>query len=372
MELAKNGAERARTGMIASAVGIGLNLLLAAGKITVGILTGLVSVLADGFNNLSDCGSGIVALVSFRVAQKPADREHPYGHQRAEYVASMVIAFLVVALAVELIRESVQIVWNGQTATPSVLVFVILGISVGVKAGMFFYYRTVAKRIRSDALKGAATDSACDCIATLAVVCGTLLSRLWSIPADGWAGIAVSLFILWQGYGIFREASSKLLGQAPDRALLNDIKECIMQGEGVLGLHDLRVYSYGSAHCFATAHVERDASEPPLLSHAVLDRLEHTVKERFGVELTLHLDPVDLNDEECRELELRVRAAVEGMYEGLDLHDFRLSRGAKTKLIFEVGVPFACRARDDEIANDMARAVALLGDYTCSVTVERE
>lgn len=365
-------SRRSKQGIAASAVGIACNLILAAGKIAVGMITGLLSVAADGFNNLSDCGSGVVTLVSFRIAQKPADREHPYGHQRAEYVASMVIAFFVFALAVELIRESIGKIIEGTAAMPPSFVFIVLAVSVAVKGGMFFFYRSVGKKIDSEPLKNSATDSACDCLATLAVIVGTLLSAIWKIPADGWVGIAVSLFILWQGIGIFRNASSSLLGKAPDRTLLKEIENDIEQGKGVLGVHDLHLYSYGSAHCFATAHVERDAREPALLSHAALDELERSVKEKRGVELTLHLDPVDLNDGERAETELRLRSAVEGMYEGLNLHDFRLIRGAKTKLVFEVGVPFSCRATDEEIQNDMARAVSVLGDYDCVVSVERE
>lgn len=372
MSAIKENLQRSKKGMAASAVGIVCNLVLAAAKIAVGLMTGLLSVAADGFNNLSDCGSGVVTLVSFRIAQKPADSEHPYGHQRAEYVASMVIAFFVFALAVELIRESIEKIIEGTAAMPPSFVFAVLAASVAVKGGMFFFYRSVGTKIHSEPLKNSATDSACDCLATLAVIVGTLLSAIWKIPADGWVGIAVSLFILWQGIGIFRKASSSLLGQAPDRTLLKEIESDIAQGKGVLGVHDLHLYSYGPSHCFATAHVERDAQEPAMLSHAALDELERSVKEKRGVELTLHLDPVDLNDGERAEIEWRLRSAVEGMYEGLNLHDFRLIRGAKTKLVFEVGVPFSCRAKDEEIKNDMVRAVSVLGDYDCVVSIERE
>ena len=356
----------------ASAIGMVCNALLAAGKIAAGALTGLLSVVADGVNNLSDCASSVVALISFRVAQKPADREHPYGHRRAEYVASMCIAFLVLVLAVEFARESLDKILAGTQDASVWWVYLVLGVSVLVKAGMFVGYRAVAKRTDSDPLRAAATDSACDCIATLAVLAGALLAQYAHVAADGWVGILVALFIGWQGVKLLLEAGSKLLGQAPDRALVERLRAILLTGEGVLGVHDLRVYGYGKGVTFATAHAEMDARLPALTSHAVLDGLERKVQEETGVVMTLHLDPVVMGDEEAQELEQRLRAAVEGIAEGVNIHDFRLVRGTTKKAVFEVGIPFDCPLSDSEVENTVARAVRLLGDYESSVTVERE
>ncbi len=356
----------------AGIAGMICNLALAAGKIAAGALTGLLSVVADGVNNLSDCASSVVALISFRVAGKPADREHPYGHRRAEYVASMCIAFLVLVLAVEFARESLDKVIAGTQSNAVWWVYVVLGVSVLVKAGMFLGYRMVAARTDSDPLRAAATDSACDCVATLAVLAGALLSQYAGVAADGWVGILVALFIGWQGVKLLLEAGSKLLGQAPDKALVEQLHAILAAGEGVLGVHDLRVYGYGKGVTFATAHAEMDARLPALTSHAVLDGLEREVLEKTGVVMTLHLDPVVLGDEEAKDLEVRLRAAVEGSVEGMNIHDFRLVRGATKKAVFEVGVPFDCPVRDEEIENTLARAVRILGDYEPVITVERE
>lgn len=355
-----------------SAVGMACNFLLAAGKIVAGAVTGLLSVLADGVNNLSDCGSSAVALFSLRLARKPADREHPYGHRRAEYVASMCIAFLVLVLAVELARESLEKVAAGTENVAVWWVYLILGVSVLIKAGMFFGYRVVAKRADCDPLRAAATDSACDCIATLAVLAGALLSQFAHLPADGWMGILVALFIGWQGIKLLLEAGSKLLGQAPDRALVEKLRALLLAGEGVLGVHDLKVYGFGKGVTFATAHAEMDASLPALASHAVLDGLEKEALQKTGVVLTLHLDPVVLGDKEAKELETRLRAAAEGMADGMNIHDFRLVRGATKKAVFEVAVPFDCPVSDKELENSLARTVRILGDYEPVVTVERE
>ena len=374
MEQHEKSAARAKRGTLVSVVGMGLNLLLAGAKIAAGLLFGLVSVLADGINNLSDCGSSAVSLVSFRIAAKPADKEHPFGHQRAEYVASMIIGCIILALAVGLLRESVACVAEGSLTSAEPLVFAVLGVSVLVKGGMFFFYRFMSRSMGgSDPLLGAAKDSACDCLATLAAIIGTLVSMYANVPsADGWAGIFVALFILWQGVGVLREAGSKLLGQAPEGEQLDALRACILKGEGVLGVHDVRLFSYGPEHLFATAHVERDASEPAMLSHEALDRLERKVREELGIDLTSHLDPVDLNDEEAQRLEAEVRGKTQGLFEGLDLHDFRLVRGAKNKVVFELGIPFDCPVKDSELKNDAERAVRIFGDYEPSVTVERE
>lgn len=366
-----NEAVRGNMGKLVSAVGIALNLLLAAAKIVLGILTSLISLVADGLNNLSDCGSGAVSLVSFRISQKPADKEHPYGHQRAEYIASMIISFLVLLLAVELFRESLDSVMEGGLSSGNLYVYILLGVSVAIKAGMFFGYGITARKINSDALKAAAIDSACDCLATVAVAVGLILSA-YGIAADGYAGLVVSLFVAWEGISILREASSKLLGLAPEPALVEKIRAIILAEEGVLGVHDLRVYCFGRARFYATAHIEADASLPAAITHECIDRVEHKVLHETGVELTAHFDPVDLNDSEAAELETRIRAAVEGMFENMDLHDFRLVRGARDKVIFEVGVPFSCKTSDEEILSAVTNAVRLLGEWEPVVTVERE
>ena len=364
--------KRARAGSITSAVGIALNLVLAAAKITAGIVFGLVSVAADGFNNLSDCGSSVVSLASFKISEKPADKEHPYGHRRAEYVASMIIGFFVLFVAAELLRESVVKIVEGTAFPGTNIVFIVLGISIAVKAGMFVFYRIQAKQLQSDALHAAATDSACDCLATLAVIVGVLITRYAGVPADGWVSILVALFILWQGIRILMEAGSKLLGQAPDNNLVNSIHTCLSGESRVLGIHDLRVYGFGRDAYVATVHIEMDASLPALEAHAVLDSLEQQIADMYGVNLTAHLDPVDLNDTEARDLESKVRSAVEGIAEGLELHDFRLVRGVKNKLIFEAGVPFSCPGTDNELLEKISSVVRNICDYEPVVTVERE
>ena len=359
-------------GNLVSWIGICLNFLLAAAKVIFGAVFGLISIVADGVNNLSDMGSGIVSVVSFRIAAKPADKEHPYGHQRAEYIASMLIGFFVLLIAVELMRESIEKIIAWSIGEVTLWAIVLLGISVAVKAGMFVLYRVSARKLDSDVLSASAFDSLSDCIATAAVIAGVLVSHYAGIPFDGIAGLVVVVFVLIGGIGIVKKASSKLLGQAPDPELVLKVKEILLAGEGVLGVHDLKLFRYGPQKFYATAHVEMDAKLPAVETHAKIDFLEHKVLAETGVELTAHFDPVDPSDEEAKGLEARIRAAVEGMYEGMDLHDFRLVRGEKKKIIFEVGVPFALKEKDSEIKSAVLTAVRLLTDAEAMITVERE
>ena len=367
----ENNVVKSNAGVAASAVGIACNTALAAAKIVVGLLTGLVSVTADGFNNLSDCGSSVVSLVSFKVSAKPADKEHPYGHRLAEYIAAMITGFFVLFLAVELVRDSIEKLVAGEYGSTPRFVFIVLGASVVIKAGMFVFYRATAKKIDSDALRAAATDSICDCAATAAAAIGVVVLRFTGFPADSIAGLLVALFIVWQGLKILLEACSKLLGQAPAKETLDKIRDIALSHKGVLGLHDLRVYSYGKGVSFATAHIEMDASLPALASHTVVDAVEREVEQKLNITLTAHLDPVDLADEDALETEIKVRDIVESAAEGAELHDFRIIRGVATKAVFDVGVPFSCKKPNDVISDEIGEKVRALG-FEPVITVDRE
>ena len=369
--MALDSKKRARAGTAVSCIGMVCNILLAASKITAGLIFGLVSVAADGFNNLSDCGSSAVSLVSFRISEKPADKEHPYGHRRAEYVASMIIGFIVLFLAVELFRESIIKIIEGAQFSGTWVVFLVLGLSIAVKAGMFVFYRISAKKLQSDALRASATDSLCDCIATAAVIIGAVVSLYAGVSVDGWMGLVVALFVAVQGIRLLMEMGSKLLGQAPDEQLVENIKAYLLSGCNVLGVHDLRVLVYGRGAYFATAHVEMDAALPSLAAHAVLDGLESGVLTEFGVNLTVHLDPVDLQDVEAREIEAEVKERLTELEQGLEVHDLRLVRGLKTKIIFDACVPFSCKLTDDEIRAKIKDRLQFVDKFELVITVDR-
>ncbi len=369
-----NGMKRRKfgknTGMLICLVGVLCNLLLSAGKIVAGSLTGLFAILADGFNNLSDCGSGVVTLVSLCIAEKPADRKHPYGHRRAEYIAALITGCFVILLAAELLRESVGGIFRGTATVVPWQIYLVLGLSIAVKLGMFALYRVFAKKGGSDALGAAATDSLCDCLATLAAIAGAGLSALFP-SADGWAGTVVSLFILWQGVKILIDASSKLLGQAPDPALAECIKQLFLATDGILGVHDLQIYGYGKGAFYATIHAEMDARLTMLDAHTVIDGLERRVKKETGVQLTVHLDPVDLSNREESSLRIKMTEAVHKLADDAELHDFRLLPGTN-KVEFDVGVPYACKRSDEELERALTEIVTSFGDYQSIIRIERE
>lgn len=365
----KTRAHSDRLGAAVCLLGIALNLALAAAKIALGLLSGSVSIAADGFNNVSDCGSGAVALISMRIARKPADREHPYGHRRAEYIASMVAGFLVLALAVELLTGSVGSLVRGAVPSGGTVVYAVLAGSVAVKCAMLALYRVAAKRLGSEVLRAAAIDSLCDCFATLAVVAGVLLFPVFP-AADGTVGILVSLFIGWQGGKLIAEASSQLLGRA-DPALSARIKEIFLSAEGILGVHDLNLYSYGKGVTFATLHAEMDANLTALAAHTVIDGLERQVKIQTGVQLTVHLDPVDLSNREESQLKLQMTEAAHRICAEAELHDFRLIPETR-RVEFDVGLPYAFRPTDAEISAALCSCLKELGDYEPVITIERE
>lgn len=366
---------REKRGKTASFILICCNVLLAAGKMTVGALSGAVSVLADGLNNLSDCGSNLISYVSFKMAAKPADKEHPYGHQRIEYVASMIVAFLILVIAFELGRESVGKIFSPQEMDFSFLLIGVMIASVAVKLGMFFYARILAKKIDSSVLDASSKDSLSDCVATSAVLVSLVIGRFTGVNLDGYAGLVVALFVAWTGIGVLKSTMSKLIGQAPDPEILEKIRSRILSHEGVLGVHDVSVYSYGPNKYFASAHIETDASLDVNRSHEIVDEIEREFAQETDIALTGHLDPIEVNNPVVDEMRARVEELVSAIDARFSVHDFRMVAGQhKTNLIFEVAVPFDTKISESEVASVIAQKISEMenGRYSPVVYVEKQ
>lgn len=370
----KKELSREKVGKISSIVGIVANIVLSVCKIIVGIVSGFISILADGLNNLSDCGSSAVAYVSFKMSSKPADKEHPYGHERIEYISSMAVAFVILIIAFELAKESIMNIISPRALEFSVITVVVLAVSIFVKVLMFVFNRTMAKKINSDLLKATAVDSLSDSISTSAVLLSVLIGKFTGLYIDGYVGVMVALLIAWSGIKILKETASKLIGQAPDRDLVLQIKTRILSRPEVLGIHDLNIYSYGPNKYFASVHIEVDANVDVIESHEVIDEIEREFLEETNVVLTGHLDPIVINDEEVNDLRKKVSFIVKDIDEEFSMHDFRIVRAVNyTNLIFEVAVPFETKLSDAEIEKLIKTRIKQLGkEYRPVIIVEKQ
>ena len=359
-------------GKLGSITGIGANLLLFAGKFGVGTATRSVSITADAVNNLSDAGSSVISLISFRLSGKPADKEHPFGHARIEYIASMLVALLILLLGGELARSSVEKILHPEPVLFSAAMIWVLAGSILVKLGLFAFNRSLGRRISSPVMEATAADSLSDVMATSGVLIATVAGQLTHLALDGWMGVVVAGFILWSGVGIIRDAMDKLLGDAPSSQLIRMIEKFVMDYDGIIGVHDLVVHNYGPGRCFASVHAEVPASENILISHDIIDNIERDITQKHGIHLVIHLDPVVTDDPEVDALRARVRETVAGMGPELSIHDFRMVKGAThCNLIFDVAVPLGCPIKDQDLLDALSREIRSWGDYYPVITLDR-
>lgn len=331
---------REQYGRVTSITGIACNIFLFTAKFTAGTLFHSVAIVADAVNNLSDAGSSVVSLVSFKLSSRPADEEHPFGHERFEYIASLAVAFLVLLVGLELARTSVDKIMHPDPIVFSMLSVTVLIVSILVKLWMYSYNRKIARRIDSSMMQATAADSISDVMATGAVLAATILSPLVHVQLDGYMGVIVALFILYTGYGIVRSTIDQLLGQAPSEDQVKMISNTLKKYDGVLGYHDLVIHSYGPNRCFATVHVEVNSKEDVLISHDMIDNIERDFAENHHMNVVIHLDPIVLDDEEVNAMRDQVRTIIQNINEVLTMHDFRMVVGeTHTNLIFDVVVP---------------------------------
>ncbi len=358
-------------GNLSSCVGIACNLLLFAAKLTVGLLFGAISIVADAFNNLSDLGSNFVSLVGFKIASQPADREHPFGHARAEYISALIVAFIIFMLGFELVKSAIEKIITPSPTEFSVIMVVVLCLSICVKLFMFLFNRKLAKISGSPVLKATAFDSISDVIATSAVLISIIIAKLTSIDLDAYIAIAVAVFILVGGINVIKSTFSQLLGEAPTIELTKQIREQIMKYDGVLGIHDLVVHNYGPDKVFASVHVEVDANKPILESHDMIDRIEHDLSDK--IQLVVHLDPIIVGDPIVNEMHLKAVELVQSIDERITVHDFRMVVGTThTNLIFDILVPFECKTPEKEILDEIEYKFKQLDEnYFTVVTIDR-
>ncbi len=327
-------------GTFAGMVGIIVNLTLSIAKIAAGALYGSISVTADGINNLSDAASSVVTVIGFKLSGKPADREHPFGHERIEYLAGFILGIVILVVGLELIKTSVNRILSPRPAIFSNIMISILIISTAVKIWLAKFYSRIAAIMSSSAVKAASADSMNDALTTLTVLCGVFVSNYFKCQIDGWIGVGVGLFILWSGISVIRPLLGPILGESPDPDLVQRIESEILSYEGIINIHDLVVHSYGPNVIFATVHAEVDSKEDILKTHSLIDRIERDFAVNMNINLVIHTDPIITDDKDALILKNMTENIVKSVDPSLSIHDFRVIRGGpRTKLIFDVLIP---------------------------------
>ena len=362
---------RERYGTLAAAVGILSNIFLCIIKGLIGLFSGSIAVTADAVNNLSDAGSSVITLLAFKIAGKPADEEHPYGHARMEYISGMAVSFIIILLGLELMGSSFEKILHPEEVGVSALTYLVLIVSIAVKLWQGMFNRSLGKRISSEALQATAADSLNDVFSTGAVLLSTLVYQFTAIPIDGWVGMLVAIFITVSGVKLIMETGSPLLGQAPDPQMVRELEEKITAYDGVIGIHDLQVHNYGPGRVFATVHAEVPANRDILVSHDIIDNIEREVGHEMNLNLVIHMDPVVTDDERLNQLHAQVQQIVAGIDSNLSMHFFRaVFVPTHTNLVFDVVVPPGFSLSDSELSRRIEQQVQTLGSYFCVITVD--
>ena len=370
-----NPTVRTSYGKLSGIVGIISNLFLCIIKIVTGLLIGSFSYIADGINNLSDAGSSIITLIGFKLASEPADADHPFGHQRVEYLTGLIVSFIIIAIGLLLMKSSIDSIINpGEGAAFSVVSVIILGVSILIKCLQSLFYRKIGKLINSTAVMATSIDSLNDCISTGAVLVASIISLLTNLQLDGWMGCVVSLFILVSGYKLVKEAMSPLIGEKPSKELVDSIVKRILEYPKVLGIHDLVIHSYGPGKIFATIHVEVDSEESILVTHDEIDNIEQDFRENLGINLVIHMDPIDTKDENTQELKEEAFRILQSIDPVLNFHDFRVVKGeTHTNVLFDVVVPPRYKLNDEELKNLISKKVNQIDStLILKITIDQE
>lgn len=362
-------------GMLCGGVGIVLNVLLFFGKALAGFLSGSIAITADAFNNLSDAGSSVITLAGFKMAGLKPDSDHPFGHGRIEYISGFLVSIIILIMAFELLKSSVEKIFHPEEVEAGPLIIAILVISILVKVYMFLYNRAVGKKIDSAAMDATAKDSLSDTLATFVVLGSTLLARATGIQIDGFCGVVVALFVFWAGYSAAKETISPLLGQPPEPEFVQKTESIIMeyQSMGVLGIHDLVVHNYGPGRVMLSVHVEVPASGNILELHDMIDTIEHRLAREMKCSAVIHMDPVSVDDEMTNDIKVRVASIIEEMEGDIHFHDFRIVHGpTHTNLIFDVVVPFDYGMSDEQVVDYIRQKIQEMDEsYFAVIEVDK-
>ncbi len=349
---------RQRYGTLSGAVGIFLNLLLSAGKMIAGLITGSIAITADAFNNLTDAGSSVVTLVGFRMAGKQADDDHPFGHGRIEYLSGLAVSVVILLVGLELAKSSVEKIIHPEPVEFSWLSAGILIAAICVKLWMSYFNRSLSRRIGSAAMAATATDSLSDAVATSAVLLSAIIGKFTGVNIDAWAGILVALFILRAGWGAAKDTLNPLLGQNPDPELVRDIERTVLAHPQVVGIHDMIIHDYGPGRSMMSLHAEVPAGSDIMEVHDEIDAIERELKAKYRIDASIHMDPIVTGDETISKARKMVSELVREVDPAMTIHDFRMTSGPRHRnLIFDVVVPYSVKSTDDEVRREIERKI---------------
>ena len=365
---------RVAYGYLCGAVGIALNILLFAGKIIAGTISGSVAVTADAFNNLSDAGSSIISLIGFRLASQKPDPHHPFGHGRFEYIASLIISIIIVLMGFELGKSSFEKIVAPQAVEYSAVTFAVLGVSVLVKLYMFFYNNSVGKKIDSATMRATAMDSISDAVSTGAVLISAVIAMITNLALDGWMGLVVAVFIMVTGFKSAKETIDSLLGTPPSPEFVKQIEDMALQYDDIIGVHDMIVHNYGPGRTFVSLHAEVPSDGDIVAIHDTVDNAEREIAKELGCLVTIHMDPVDVHDEHTAQLRENVSEIIKQINPDITFHDFRVVSGpTHTNLIFDIVSPMDCGLSDQELADTIADKIHQCNEsYFAVINVDKD
>jgi len=367
-----NSHVRENYGELGSIIGIIANVILSVSKISIGTLFNSVSIMADGINNLSDTGSSVITLIGFKMAGKPADRDHPFGHARLEYISGLVVSFVILFLGLQLVKTSFDKIINPEPLEFSIIMILVLMFSIIVKLWLCRFNGKLGDEISSATMKATSMDSRNDVITTSVILVAILISKMTGLQIDGYMGVFVALFIIYSGVNILKDILNPLLGELPNNQFIEEIENKIMEYDGIINIHDLVVHNYGPNRYFATVHAEVDAKEDILISHDLIDNIERDFLEDLDINLVIHLDPVITDDKEIDELRNVTHNIIKSIDENLSMHDFRVVKGTThTNLIFDVVIPLEHGIKTNELVDKIDELIKAENEtYYAVITID--
>ena len=357
---------------LAGITGIVLNVILFIGKLVFGLLAQSVSLIADAFNNIADAGSSVVSLIGFKLSTKHVDKKHPFGHGRMEYIAGFIVDMIIILVGFELFTTSIEKIFNPTKPSATIFTFIVLGISILIKLWLFFFYRKIGKKIKSETLKSTALDSISDCAATTLVLVSMIVSKYFNLLIDGYVGIIVAIFIFIAGIKSAKETIDLLLGAPPSAEYITKIREFIGKYPDVVGVHDIMVHDYGVGRNFISFHAEVPSDCDINVAHEAIDQLERDMEDEFGAIVTVHFDPIIVNDEEVNRMRSFAESCAEEINKDFMIHDFRITKGdIYTNLIFDLVIPVDYKGDDEEAAELVAEKIKEK-DASCFAVIKPE